>query len=616
MDLSNRQAYDLFEKLNPLKDMLPVEAQAQMLASMELVRLDVDDVVFTSSSPANYCYFLLEGRLELQGEGATLQVQPGQYFGEEGIVDQSQHTFRGIVRAPSVVLKIPVEDVSVVLHRYTEGKSFFFSSFLSKLRHKNLVHKRQNAPDEEVARSSFRHLLGWSLTLLFPTFLYIILRSFVPSQEALIFICAISASISMWTFSLVPEFVPALFALLIALVLGAAPPEIILSGFSSTSFFTVLSIFVIGAAILRSGVIYRVLLNVLKFLPNTHFWANVSVMLLGLFTAAAIPSSFNRSELIASYISHYVKSAGLKPHSEETRRMTLNGMIQSTLYSHLLLTASSLNFMVLGLLWAQDQERFQWLGWLKASSVVGLVMLGGYVISFFMGRAPKGDLRVDREHVNMQLRILGPMRASEWVAAISFLTFLVGVVTSSIHRLNPIYIGLVLVFFILSMGAINRMEMRRSIDWPILLFIGAMIGLVKTANYLGLDTYLAHQFYWLGQLMANDFEYFLLVLMVLLLTARFFFDPSIVVLFSVVLLIPLARSVGVNPWVVSFVVLLIGDSWVLPYQNELRKNYIPALASPQMFSVTQATWYNFVVLAFKIAGIYLSVPFWKASGLL
>ena len=72
-----------------------------------------------------------------------------------------------------------------------------------------------------------------------------------------------SAALVMWIFRLVPEYVPAIFIILATILLGLAPQQIILSGFRSDSFFLALSVFGIGAVIVKSRIFYRVSLFLL-----------------------------------------------------------------------------------------------------------------------------------------------------------------------------------------------------------------------------------------------------------------------------------------------------------------------------------------------------------------
>ncbi len=67
-----------------------------------------------------------------------------------------------------------------------------------------------------------------------------------------------AATIGLWAFALLPEFLTALLFFAAATILRLAAPEVIFSGFSSSAFWLVLSGFVIGTAIRKVGLADRV----------------------------------------------------------------------------------------------------------------------------------------------------------------------------------------------------------------------------------------------------------------------------------------------------------------------------------------------------------------------
>jgi hypothetical protein len=78
---------------------------------------------------------------------------------------------------------------------------------------------------------------------------------------------------------------------------------------------------------------------------------------------------------------------------------------------------------------------------------------------------------------------------------------------------------------------------------------------------------------------------------------------------------PVASSIGLNPWLVAVTVVACSAMWFLPNQTN---SYLVAYAGSEgrLFSHTQArsacVWYLLIVLA----GIVLSIPYWHLLGLL
>jgi len=86
------------------------------------------------------------------------------------------------------------------------------------------------------------------------------------------FAAIFAAAVMMWSFTLVDEYIPALFAVLGVLLTGLVPTPVIMSGFASDGFLMALSTLALGTVVVSSGLSYRFMLILLRRLPNTQFW--------------------------------------------------------------------------------------------------------------------------------------------------------------------------------------------------------------------------------------------------------------------------------------------------------------------------------------------------------
>ena len=89
-------------------------------------------------------------------------------------------------------------------------------------------------PDAAPVPGSFRVVAGWILVLVVPPLLYLASLAGNFSVEAALFTAILGASVLMWMFALVDEFVPVLFAVVSTLFIGLAPSSTALGGFSSS----------------------------------------------------------------------------------------------------------------------------------------------------------------------------------------------------------------------------------------------------------------------------------------------------------------------------------------------------------------------------------------------
>src|SRR6185436_16444962 len=70
----------------------------------------------------------------------------------------------------------------------------------------------------------------------------------------------------------------------------------------------------------------------------------------------------------------------------------------------------------------------------------------------------------------------------------------------------------------------------------------------------------------LGTLLEHNFGGFIALLSLAIIVIRFAIPNTATIAICATIFMPLAAQAGVNPWVVGFVLLLLGDVWFFPYQ--------------------------------------------------
>jgi DASS family divalent anion:Na+ symporter len=165
-------------------------------------------------------------------------------------------------------------------------------------------------------------------------------------------------------------------------------------------------------------------------------------------------------------------------------------------------------------------------------------------------------------------------------------------------------------------GFIQDKQFRQNIDWNFLIVLGALIGIVSSMQHTELDIWLARQLSFLNDYMANQFELFVLMLTAAIFIVRLALPINAVVVIFAALLIPAAVNIGVNPWLIGFLVLLLSESFFWPYQASYFMMFISIAGSSARSEDRRLVIMNFAVLAAKLIAIYVSIPYWKLLGLL
>lgn len=75
-------------------------------------------------------------------------------------------------------------------------------------------------------------------------------------------------------------------------------------------------------------------------------------------------------------------------------------------------------------------------------------------------------------------------------------------------------------------------------------------------------------------------------------------------------------KVSINPWVVGFIILLLGDMWVFPYQCSHYLQFQEVNRAKGLYDGPAFLNYNLFMNFVRFGGIYLSIPYLTALGIL
>jgi DASS family divalent anion:Na+ symporter len=565
------------------------------------------DIIYGNNSKAENYYILTEGKVRLSYSKKNIDIEKGQ-FGTE--LKRYQSTAAAltdinvIVIHKSILLDLIINNDKVKNAMFEETKKKF------DVNPKGLHEKKAES------KKLIPKIIGWIFTIIIPVTVLFLGYKYKMSTTNILFLTILSATVLMWIFNLVAEFIPGIFAVLSILILGLVPVEAALSGFSSESFFMAMSILGLGTVIVSSGLSYRIILLILKILPNNQFFHNLGILLTGFIITPVLPTINGRATLMAPLLVDMIEALKLEPKKKASNRLAITAFTGITLLSAVFLSSKSVNFIIFGLLPPQIQNHFQWVGWLVAASVTGIVLLILYfiTITFIFWNKEKPEL--SKELVAIQLEALGKMSFREWAAVIGLALFTVSVVTSSLHKIQPSWIGSCLLYILLLFGVLPKSDFKTKIDWPFLMFLGGMTSAVKVMNYLGMDRWIANNLGWMGNYMSNNFMLFVLILTGTVFIIRLVLPISITIVLTATVFIPIASVSGVNEWLIGFIILVIGEMWFFPYQCSYYINFKEILHDKGIYKESTFLRYNLLMNIFKLLAIYISIPFWKFIGVL
>lgn len=577
------------------------------------------ETIYQAGAAADHVYLLVEGAVKLVSPQGRESALMHRRFGEEAASD-AQHYLTGAVALAAVqALRIPRAAMATLVAANPALKTDLLFSLASHLAGEKLGRRSTPAAPQPAARR-LTPTVGWLLTLLLPLLVLLcgdrLEFGLGLDRNMLTFVAIFSATVSMWVFSLVDDYIPGLFALLATLVTGLVPAPVILSGFASDGFMMALSTLALGTVVVTSGLGYRVMLTLLLRLPNTQFWHFVGLFITGAFLTPVIPTANGRIALVAPFYTDMVDSLHLQHRGMAATRLALACFSGISLFSAMVITSKSVNFVVYGLLPPQGQDHFQWLTWLLTAGVAAgvLLALNALAAAFWFRNSELPQL--PKARVAAQLRLLGCMKTREWAALAGIGFMIAGIVTSSIHKVQPPWLGFAMLFGLLLCGILRKQELKEKVDWTFLLYLSGITGIVAAFDYLGLDKALGAALPGLGAAMRGNFGLFVLLLFALINLVRLAVPINATVVILAAILMPLAEIGGVNSWVVGFILLLFAETWFFPYQCSYYLQLQELNRQQPMYDEKSFLRFNALMNFTRLAAVYASLPYWKMLGLL
>lgn len=470
------------------------------------------------------------------------------------------------------------------------------------------VPPRTNRPATPVS------LAAWALTLALPVLVFSQAAPRLSPQAGLLLALMVGAAVQ-WMFRLVPDFVVGLLLLWLCVLLGLAPAELAFSGFVSPVFLLVLGVFLLSALLVESPWMARwsqALLRRTRGHPRRRFAA---LVLSAITLTMALPSPLGRSALLAPLLQPL--AAGRSPRFQTAVVFALAQ--GTTLWSTVFLTGNPLNFVLLGLLDVQAQQRFQWLYWLLAAAAFALAAALGLAVllAWLLHHSGKVEPRPSELPPSaFPAPAVPDAPGGNAVVPVLYVLLFVAVLTRPVHQieLHLVVGAMALVGFYLVPMPLQSLRAR--LDWPTLLFIATLVAWQPMLSRTGVDAWLAGQLPALarhahGSLAVNIVILALGVGLVRLVVPG---APAFIVLATS--LLPLAPALGMSPWMLGFVLLTVSEGFVLAHQHGVLSHLLAeAQAHGMVLEPRRLLLANLGAWGLRVLALVASVPWWQQLAL-
>jgi len=420
-------------------------------------------------------------------------------------------------------------------------------------------------------------------------------------------------AILFWALDVLPDYVVALAVIVVWNIAAIGPSAASLSGFASPVWFLLLGVLAVGGGLARSGVLQRIAFALLTLFPATFRGQAVAFLVGGLVMTPLLPLTVARCALTAPLARQVAEVLGYPARSRAAVGIGLAAFAGSGLLSRVFLSGATLNLIAWSLL--PPAARPGWWMWAIASAPMLLVLTVGMLTAILLTCRPANDRPIERDVIRRQWLDPGPVTPREQAAGVAALAVLIGLVAGPYMKIDGGWFACLGVMALTATGVLTREQFRSAIDWPLLIFLGVILGMPAMIHHTGVDAQLATALPPLVVWAHGAPAWTLTLLFLVVTAARIVLSEWVAVPLLTATLVPLAPTLGLHPWVIAFVVLSASNLWSLPYQFASYLAFWSA-SDGYLFAHEQVRPFSVVYVLLTLCGLLVSIPAWRLLGLL
>jgi anion transporter len=295
-------------------------------------------------------------------------------------------------------------------------------------------------------------------------------------------------TIGLWASGFLPEYLTALIFFALAMIFGVAPAATVFTGFASSAFWLVLSGFVLGIAIRKTGLAERAARALTTKLSGSYPRLVAGVVLLTYALAFVMPSNMGRIAVLMPIVLAVADRAGLAEGSRGRIGLALAVGFGTFMLSVSILPANVPNLVLAGSIETTYGIRLTYLPYL---------LLQVPVLGILKGVALVGCLCLlfrDRPRRAAPTDAAGPLTGDEKRLALLLGVTLLLWLTDSLHGISPAWIGLAAacVCLLPRIGFVTHEEFGGQVNFRTCIYIAAILGMAATVTRSGLGDLLGH----------------------------------------------------------------------------------------------------------------------------
>jgi anion transporter len=620
---------------------------AKLIPSLQRVRVKAGEILYRAGEPGDAFYVVVDGimRVFVAPGGHSLEIAclgSGEGFGEMALLTNEPRTNDIEAQTDALLLKLSRDQFDQLIRKHPSIGVSIAGLLASKLVSTNVFLQKsarqegqRNAPatsstvsakssaaskqpaavSETNKRLNRRRIFALVLVIVLCGGSSVFLTQTSLTGGQVILIELLFAATLVWS-SQSLSFHTVSLALPVATVLfGVTSAKVAFSGFPSATWFLVLAVFGLSASIAKTGLLYRVTLILMKRFPQTYLGQTFAVAFSGVLLTPIVPSPNGRLVLSSPLVLTLTEILGFKKGGAGALGLSMSNLLGHGNMSIMFMNGSFVCFFMLALLPQEIGSAVTWFYWLKITVVLSLTY---FILFYFIIIAlyrPEESKPLNAAVTEVQLRALGPLSKDERVCILAVTLTLAGFLTQSWHHIDGAWIALTSIVILLGTSVLDDKTMRSDIDWTFLVSLGALIGFGNVVAASGLTHIVAEATKPYLELFSGSRLLFLLTVAVGVVLIRFVLPAFPALVVCMLALLPIGTSLGINPFVIGLVVLLVSEPWFFPHQNLIFQTLMSS-SEGRLFDHSQTVRLAFYHVAVAAFAIVVAFPYWKYLGLI
>ena len=310
----------------------------------------------------------------------------------------------------------------------------------------------------------------------------------LTSPDQMMIRVAVVAGLAIFCFAtrMLPELVTSLLCFLGFLALGAAPVDLIFSGFSTGGFWLLFGGLIIGTAISQTGLGQRVALRIFAKTGNSYARAVILLAVSGLGLGLLVPSTIPRVIVLMPVALSLAATMGFATGSRGQIGLAATAAASTLLPTYAILTANLPTIVHYGALETLYGIKPSYSLYFLAQFPVNLVRFGlllGFLLLFAKSESRGGALpEAPKPMTRPQKQLLG-------LLSIAILFW----ATDALHGISPAWIALAVAIVLLWPGnpLLSRDAMKTSVDLSPAFFLAGIFAVGAVSAHVGLNAMIA-----------------------------------------------------------------------------------------------------------------------------